>query len=56
MKKIIKNAIGDLLTSALGAMAGLPELIQGIQTHDATLIIKGAGMLLLGLVANSNDK
>ena len=53
MKKLLQNAIGDLFTSILGGMAGLPELISGVQTHDAVQICKGLGMLLLGLVANS---
>ena len=55
MKKLLKNAVGDVLTSILGSMAGLPELIAGIQAHDATMIIKGAGLLLLGLVSNTNE-
>lgn len=53
MKRILQNAIGDLLTSLLGTLAGLPQLIEGIQTHDGAKIIEGAGLLLLGLVSNS---
>jgi len=56
MKKILKNALGDLLTSALGAMAGLPQIVEGITTKNNVKLIEGVALLLLGLVSNSNEK
>lgn len=56
MKRILQNAVGDVLTSILGGLAGLPQLIEGIQTKDTAKIIEGAGLLLLGLVSNSKTK
>ncbi len=56
MKRIFKNAIGDLLTSILGSLAGLPVLIEGIQTKNTAKILEGAGLFLLGLVSNSEEQ
>jgi hypothetical protein len=56
MKRIFKNALGDLLTSALGSLAGLPVLVEGIATKNTAKILEGAGLLLLGLVSNSKEK
>ena len=56
MKRIFKNVIGDLLTSILGSLAGLPVLIEGIQTKNTVKILEGAGLFLLGLVSNSEEK
>lgn len=47
MKKFFKN----IKTTLFGSVAGLPLLVQGIQTHNVTQIIAGIGTLLLGLVA-----
>lgn len=55
MKRILKNAIGDLLTSVLGGLAGLPVLVEGIQTKDTAKIIEGLALFLLGLIADSKN-
>ena len=55
MKRILKNAIGDLLTSVLGGLAGLPTLVEGIQTKDTAKIIEGVALLLLGLISDSKN-
>jgi hypothetical protein len=56
MKRILKNAIGDLLTSVLGGLAGLPVLVEGIQTKNTAKIIEGLALFLLGLIADSKEK
>lgn len=55
MKRILKNAIGDLLTSVIGGLAGLPVLVEGIQTKDTAKIIEGVALLLLGLISDSKN-
>ena len=52
-KRLINNTIKDLSTSTVGALAGGPDLLEGILHKDATKIIKGASILLLGLFMNS---
>ena len=56
MKRILKNAVGDLLTSFIGGLAGLPILLEGVQTKDTAKIIEGVALLLLGLVSNSKPE
>ena len=56
MKRIFKNAIGDVLTSVLGSLAGIPVLIEGIQTKNAVKILEGAALFILGLVSNTEEK
>jgi hypothetical protein len=55
-KKLLKNAVSDLVTSLAGAMAGADDLICGIAEKDPSKIIKGTGIILLGLITNSNGK
>lgn len=52
MKKLFKNLFSSLFTSTVGAIAGIPEIITGVQTHDSVLIIKGIALVLLGFAAN----
>ena len=52
-KRLINNAIKDLSTSAVGALAGGPDLLEGILHKDPVKIIKGASILILGLFVNS---
>ena len=52
-KRLINNAIKDLSTSAIGALAGGPDLLEGILQKDAAKIIKGASIFILGLFMNS---
>ena len=53
MKRILENALKDLLTSFLGALAGAPEIIEGATTKDYPKLIEGIAILVLGLVVNS---
>jgi len=55
-KKLLKNAISDLVTSIAGTMAGANDLISGIAEKDVSKIIQGTGIILLGLLSNTNIK
>lgn len=52
MKRILENALKDLLTSFLGALAGVPEIIEGATTKDYPKLVEGIAILILGLVVN----
>jgi len=54
LKKISQNSTQDPHSSLLGAAAGLPDLIQGIATHDCVTILKGISIIFLGLIIKSN--
>lgn len=48
-----QSVFGSWLTSLLGSIAGIPEMIEGYSNHDGTAFIKGLGMFLLGLAARN---
>jgi hypothetical protein len=56
LKRLIKNAVHDVCTSALGTLAGGADLLEGIAHHDVSKIVKGASLILLGLITNSKDQ
>jgi hypothetical protein len=56
IKRLLRNAVADVCTSALGTLAGGTDLIDGIANHDTAKIIKGVSLILLGLITNSKDK
>ena len=51
MKRILIN----LKTSLFGAVAGVPQIADGIATKDATKIIVGLATLCIGLFAKDSD-
>lgn len=51
MKKILTN----LKTTIFGAIAGLPQIIDGIAHRDITQIIVGISTLAVGLFAKDAD-
>lgn len=51
MKKILSNALGSLITSIAGSVAGVAEIHEGVATKDASKIIVGIGILIIGLLA-----
>jgi len=48
---IVNSVFGNWVTSLLGSVAGVPEMISGYQEHNTSKIIGGLGMFLLGLAA-----
>ena len=56
MKHFIKQCLKSIYTTVIGTIAGLPTLIQGIHTKNATEIILGAGTILTGLVAKDSHQ
>lgn len=52
MKKLFYN----FKTTIFGSVAGLPIIVEGIQTHDVIKIISGVAVLFLGLVAKDHNK
>jgi len=52
MKTIFKN----ILTTLIGAVTGLPIVVNGIQTHDHKTIITGIGVFLIGLFSKDHNK
>ena len=53
MKRILENAVKDILTSILGALAGVPQIIEGATTKDYIKMVEGIAIFLIGLLANS---
>ena len=51
MKRILTN----IKTSIFGAVAGLPQIIEGITQRDISKIIVGAATLAVGLFAKDHD-
>jgi hypothetical protein len=51
MKKLFTN----FKTTLFGSIAGLPLIVEGIQTKDVVKIISGVSMLFLGLVAKDHN-
>lgn len=51
MKRILKN----IKTTIFGAVAGLPQIIEGIAHRDITQIIVGVSTLAVGLFAKDAE-
>ena len=51
MRRILIN----LKTSLFGAVAGLPQVVDGIATKDASKIVIGLATLCIGLFAKDSD-
>lgn len=45
----------DIKTTLCGSIAGLPQIIQGFQTHNYMLVVTGISTLLLGVFAKDHD-
>lgn len=54
MKKLLSNALQNLVTSIAGSVAGIAEIKQGVATGNTTQIIVGIGILIVGLLAKEN--
>lgn len=51
----MKNIFKNIKTTLFGSVAGLPLIIDGIQTKNASLIISGIATLVLGLMSKDHD-
>lgn len=54
MKKLINNALHNLLTSISGCIAGIPVITEGVAEKNNAKIVSGVAMLLLGLLAKED--
>ena len=55
IKNLFKNATQSITTTLLGGIAGLPELLEGINENNGQKIIVGLATFLLGLFAKENN-
>jgi hypothetical protein len=51
MKRILQNALENIVTTIAGSIAGIAEIKEGVVDGDTTKIIIGVGLLLLGIFA-----
>lgn len=51
MKRILQN----IKTSVFGAIAGLPQIVEGIADRDISKVIVGVATLAVGLFAKDHD-
>jgi hypothetical protein len=51
MKKLLTNALQNAITTIAGSVAGIGTIKEGIVEQDATKIIIGIGLFILGIFA-----
>lgn len=51
----MRNIFRNIKTTLFGTIAGLPTIVEGVQTHSISHILAGLGALLLGLFAKDHD-
>jgi hypothetical protein len=51
----MKNIFKNIKTTLFGTIAGLPTIIEGVQTHNIGHILAGIATLLLGLFAKDHN-
>lgn len=54
LQKLLCNTLADIHTTIVGAIAGAPQLIEGIQNKNAAQIVTGSFIVILGLISKSN--
>jgi hypothetical protein len=52
-QRILTNAIQDVCTTVAGGLAGSQDLLEGLAEKNAAKIVKGGGLILMGLLINS---
>jgi hypothetical protein len=55
MKKILENALKNVITTIAGSVAGIAEIQSGIAENNTTKIIIGIGIMIIGIFAKDND-
>ena len=56
MKRLFQNAVKDLTTSLFGAVAGLPQIFEGVTTKDPVKFLEGLALLLLGMISQTKGE
>lgn len=51
---MLKTIWTNLKTTIFGAVAGVPQIVQGVESKNYALLITGIATLLLGLVAKDS--
>lgn len=54
MKKFLTNLFTSKLTTVGGSVVGLPDIYEGVITHDWIKVIRGLALFILGCAANEN--
>jgi hypothetical protein len=55
MKKILENAIKNVITTLAGSIAGVAEIQNGVAEKNTAKIIIGIGLMILGIFAKDSD-
>jgi hypothetical protein len=55
MKKILENALKNVITTLAGSVAGVAEIQNGVSENNTTKIIIGIGLMILGIFAKDSD-
>ncbi|NBW17037.1 MAG: hypothetical protein EBR82_54580, partial [Caulobacteraceae bacterium] len=55
MKKILENALKNVITTIAGSVAGIAEIQNGISEKNTTKIILGIGIMIIGIFAKENE-
>lgn len=52
IKRILNNALNSVWTSIAGSIAGITEIVTGVQEKNTSKIITGSAIVLLGLLSS----
>jgi hypothetical protein len=55
MKKILENAIKNVITTLAGSIAGVAEIQNGVTEKNTAKIIIGIGLMILGIFSKDSD-
>ena len=53
LQRVLTNALQDVCTTVAGGLAGSQDLLEGLAQKDPAKIVKGAGLILMGMLINS---
>ena len=48
---MFKGILKNIYTTVAGCFAGIPVIIEGVNTHNPKQVITGLGVFLLGLIS-----
>lgn len=55
IKQLLKNATNSIATTLMGAIIGVPEIIEGVHENNTSKIITGIATFLLGIFSNEKN-